>query len=278
MVAVRQVAPDVFQCTGTHVNWYLLREGRDLTLIDAGWVGDTPAVVASVVAIGCDPRDVRGIVVTHAHADHLGAARHFRRVYGAPVHMSGADAAHAASGDLEQVTVGQIVRRIGRPGVARWAADVARAGALRRRVLPGAVVLAEGEDWVPLDLPGAPVPVAVPGHTTGSVCYMLPGGLVATGDALVTGHPLSRVTGPQLLPEFFTRDMTAALASLDVLAGLDAHVVLPGHGHVWRGSLGEATRIARWRAVGAGASLRHDTRKYDTGKAGSWQRSGSSKD
>ncbi|MBE1878126.1 MBL fold metallo-hydrolase [Myceligenerans pegani] len=272
MVVVSRVAPDVFRCSGTHVNWYLLREGRHLTLIDAGWAGDTAAVVASVVAIGCDPRDVRAIVITHAHADHIGGALHYRREYGTPVHMSAADAGRAASGELEQPRASDVVRRLGEPGVVRWALDVARAGALRRRPLPGAIPLPDGDSWEPLDLPGAPVPVATPGHTSGSTSYMLPGGLLATGDALITAHPLARLTGPQLPPAFFAHDPAAADASLDVLAGLDADVVLPGHGPVWRGSMGEATRIARWRADGVGSSLRHGARK-----AGPWQRSGSSK-
>ncbi|WP_460748089.1 MBL fold metallo-hydrolase [Myceligenerans cantabricum] len=254
---VSQVAPDVFRGTGTHVNWYLLREGRFLTLVDAGWVGDTAALVASVVAIGCDPRDVRAIVITHAHSDHIGGTHHFRREYGTPVHMSARDAAHAASGELEQATGLDIVRRLGSPGVARWTADVVRAGALRRRPLPGAIPLPDDDgSWEPLDLPGAPVPVATPGHTSGSTSYMLPGGLLATGDALITGHAHSRLTGPQVPPRYLDHDPAATDASLAVLAGLDADVVLPGHGPVWRGSLGEATRIARWRADGAGASLR----------------------
>ncbi|RPF20453.1 MBL fold metallo-hydrolase [Myceligenerans xiligouense] len=272
MVVVSRVAPDVFRCSGTHVNWYLLREGRHLTLIDAGWSGDTAAVVASVVAIGCDPRDVRAIVITHAHADHLGGVQHFRREYGTPVHMAAADAARAASGELEQPGRLDVARRLGERGAVRWALDVTRAGAFRQRPLPGAVLLPDGDSWEPLDLPGAPVPVATPGHTSGSTSYMLPGGLLATGDALITAHPLARMTGPQLPPGFFAHDPVAADASLGVLAGLDADVVLPGHGPVWRGSMGEATRIARWRADGVGASLRHGARK-----AGTWQRSGSSK-
>lgn len=272
MVVVSRVAPDVFRGAGTHVNWYLLREGRYLTLIDAGWAGDTAAVVASVVAIGCDPRDVRAIVITHAHGDHVGGAPHFRREYGTPVHMAAADAARAAAGDLQQPRVVDVVRRLTERGTARWALDVARAGALRRRPLPGAIPLPEGDSWEPLDLPGAPVPVSTPGHTSGSTSYMLPGGLLATGDALITAHPLARLTGPQLAPGFLAHDPRAADASLDVLAGLDAEVLLPGHGPVWRGSLGEATRIARWRADRTGASLRHGARGV-----GAWQRSGSSK-
>lgn len=255
MVRISEVARDVFQCTGKHVNWYLLREGRDLTLIDTGWPGGAAAVVASIVAVGRDPRDVAGIVITHAHPDHLGTAPYFRREYGTVIHLSAADAARAATGNARRTAAAAVLPRLGKPEAARWARDVLRAGALRKVSLPGTVPLPDGEDWVPLDLPGGPVPVATPGHTAGSACFMLPGGLVATGDALATGHPLSRLTGPQLLPEYLTHDHARAGASLDVLAGLDADVVLPGHGPVWKGSLGEATRIARWRADGVGESL-----------------------
>ncbi len=72
--------------------------------------------------------------------------------------------------------------------------------------------------------------------------------MVISGDALVSGHATSRIEGPQLLPGMFHHDRSRTVASLDVLAGLDADVLLPGHGPVHRGPLRDAVHLARERA------------------------------
>jgi glyoxylase-like metal-dependent hydrolase (beta-lactamase superfamily II) len=99
----------------------------------------------------------------------------------------------------------------------------------------------------PLDLPGRPVPVPTPGHTSGHAAYHLPEvGAVITGDGLVTAHAVLRGTGPQVLPAFFNHgDPVAGLAGLEPL---DADLVLPGHGDVLRRPIADAVREARERA------------------------------
>jgi glyoxylase-like metal-dependent hydrolase (beta-lactamase superfamily II) len=82
----------------------------------------------------------------------------------------------------------------------------------------------------------------------GHCAYHLPGsGILVTGDALVTAHPTSRVTGPQLLLDMFHTDCARALDTLSLLEGVDADVILPGHGSPHRGSVKEAASAARAR-------------------------------
>ena len=92
-------------------------------------------------------------------------------------------------------------------------------------------------------LPGHPTAVFTPGHTSGHCSYLVDGVLVS-GDALITGHPLLRRGGPQLLPAVFSHSQQSSLSSLDALALLDTEVLLPGHGDVWRGPIREATSRA----------------------------------
>jgi glyoxylase-like metal-dependent hydrolase (beta-lactamase superfamily II) len=67
------------------------------------------------------------------------------------------------------------------------------------------------------------------------------------GDALASGHAVSRVPGPQLLPRMFQHgDDEAALAALEEL---DAGGFLPGHGPPWTGDLAAAAALARERAA-----------------------------
>ncbi|GAA2059023.1 MBL fold metallo-hydrolase [Williamsia deligens] len=240
---MHEVADDVFCAEGTAVNWVVLRDGKDVTLIDAGWSGDTERVEASIRAVGCVPRDVQAILLTHAHLDHMGAINHFHRAYGTPVLMSDADADHARSGHLEQARPVDVIKQCVRPRGLRWTARIVAAGALTpitvRHAQPYPNVGA-------LDLPGRPVPVGCSGHTFGHSAFHLPDRRVlVTGDALVTGHGLSPITGPQLLPRFFAHEPAQALAALDVLAGIDADWIVPGHGSPWRGSPADSAALAR---------------------------------
>lgn len=243
---MREIADDVFCVEGTAVNWVLLRDGAELTLIDAGWSGDTGRVEDSIRALGRHPLDVQAILLTHAHLDHMGAINHFHKRYRTQVFMSSAEVGHARDGHLQQAKPGDIVKRCYRPSALRWTARIIAAGALKPVKLPHAQPYPHTGS---LDLPGAPVPVACGGHTSGHSAFHLPHkGVLITGDALVTGHPLSPVSGPQLLPPFFAHNPAEAEDALTILAGIDAEILVPGHGDPWRGTPAAAAEHARRRA------------------------------
>lgn len=83
-----------------------------------------------------------------------------------------------------------------------------------------------------------------------------------TGDGLVTGHALSPVTGAQLLPAWFDHGTDAEMqAALTVLAGLDADLLLPGHGPVHRGPVREAVDRASEGRPGDGDRTRRGRRR-----------------
>jgi glyoxylase-like metal-dependent hydrolase (beta-lactamase superfamily II) len=243
---MHEVAADVFCVEGTAVNWVLVRDGAGLTLIDAGWSGDTSRVEASIRALGCHPRDVQAILLTHAHLDHMGAINHFHKQYGTPMFAGHADAAHARDGDLEQARPVDVIKRCLRPRGIRWTARIVSAGALKPITISHAQPYPHSGA---LDLPGAPVPVACAGHTSGHSAFHLPDkGVLVTGDALVTGHGLSPITGPQLLPPFFAHEPAEAQAALSTLADVDADWIVPGHGLPWQGTPAAAVELARRNA------------------------------
>ncbi|MCP2341611.1 MBL fold metallo-hydrolase [Actinomadura rupiterrae] len=245
---MREVASNVFCVGGTDVNWVLVRDGNDLTLIDGGWYGDTEAVLDSIGALGRRPEDVRAVLLTHAHIDHMGALTRLHEQYGVPVYASPREVPHAHREFLEQATPLDIVRMAWRPSGVAWSLRIVRAGALRHLALP---FVRPFPNEGALDLPGRPFPVECAGHTSGHSAFLLPdAGAVATGDALITGHPVTRVLGPQLITDRFAHDPSQAAASLDALAGLDADVLVPGHGEPWNGSMKEAVSLARSQGAG----------------------------
>jgi glyoxylase-like metal-dependent hydrolase (beta-lactamase superfamily II) len=99
-------------------------------------------------------------------------------------------------------------------------------------------------DGATLDLPGAPRVITVPGHTPGSAALHLAGhDALFVGDAIATLAFTTGRRGPQLSP--FCTDRAEALASLARLDGVDARLVLPGHGEAFEGGAAEAVRLAR---------------------------------
>jgi glyoxylase-like metal-dependent hydrolase (beta-lactamase superfamily II) len=119
-----------------------------------------------------------------------------------------------------------------------------RSGGLIRDGIPSTLPLTAD---VATGLPGHPMAIATPGHTSGHCSYVVDG-VLASGDALITGHPLLRHPGPQLLPSVFSHSQADCLRSLSALALLDTEVLLPGHGDLWRGPIREATDQAFKRA------------------------------
>jgi glyoxylase-like metal-dependent hydrolase (beta-lactamase superfamily II) len=238
-----QVSANVFHVAGSSVNWYLIRDGDALTLIDCGYPGDAEAVEASVREISHRPADIQAVLVTHAHVDHIGGLVSLSGRFRIPVYVHPLELANARGTQREQASPMDVARRAWRPSVARWAVHVIRAGGTARPVLDQAQVFPTAGA---LDLPGAPLPIHCPGHTSGHVAYHLPEeGALVTGDALVAGHAISARRGPQMLPEFFASSPGTALTSLTRLAEVDADLILPGHGDPWRGAASEAVELAR---------------------------------
>ncbi|MFD0021642.1 MBL fold metallo-hydrolase [Streptomyces sp. NPDC058382] len=238
---------EIYLVSGSNTNWVIIKEGDSCTLIDSGYPGDHDALLASLDAVGLAPNAVAAVLITHAHNDHIGSAERLRAGYGTPVLLHADEVPHARRDFLDQVSVGQVLTQAWRPGVLPWSVHALRAGGTahvpvqepRAFPTPGA-----------LDLPGAPVPVHTPGHTQGHCAYHLPGsGILVSGDALVTAHRTSRITGPQLLSGMFHSDRARALGTLSVVEEVDADVVLPGHGPLHRGSAKEAAAEARERAA-----------------------------
>ncbi|MDO3400442.1 MBL fold metallo-hydrolase [Mycolicibacterium neoaurum] len=222
------------------VNWTVVTDESGVLLIDAGYPGHRDEVLDSLRELGFGPEDVRAILLTHAHVDHLGSAIWFAKTHGTPVYTHAAEVGHAQRQYLEQVSPVDVLTRAWQPRYLTWTLALARRGGLTHEGIPSALALDED---IAASLPGTPMAVPSPGHTGGHCSYVVDGVLVA-GDALITGHPLSSRHGPQLLPTIFNHDQDGCLRSLAALGLLDTEVLVPGHGPLWRGSIRKAAEMA----------------------------------
>jgi glyoxylase-like metal-dependent hydrolase (beta-lactamase superfamily II) len=242
--ALTAITDRVHLAQGHAVNWLLVSDGKrssaGVMLIDAGYPGDRDDVLASLRELGFGPDDVRAILLTHAHVDHFGSAIWFAKTLGTAVYCHANEVGHAKREYLQQASPLAFAANIWRPGWLAWTAHVLRSGGLSREGIPTALPLT---NEVAADLPGHPMAIPTPGHTDGHCSYVVDG-VLASGDALVTGHPVLRRTGPQLLPAVFSHNQADAERSLAALAMLETQVLAPGHGPVWRGPIREAVEQA----------------------------------
>jgi len=239
-----EVAPGVVVATGTHVNWILVIDGPDVTLVDAGFYRDYGMVRASLDDVRRRAPHLAAVVLTHAHVDHLGGAGRLHRAEGVPVLAHADEVAHVRGERIEQISTVQVLARAWHPRVLRWALDILRAGGPRADRVPDVQEFAPAGR--PLDVPGGVVPIPTPGHTSGHCSYHLPEqGVLLVGDAFATAHKVTGKQHPHLLPGAFGNDAAAARASLDALEPLAADVVVAGHGPAFHGSPADAVRRVR---------------------------------
>jgi glyoxylase-like metal-dependent hydrolase (beta-lactamase superfamily II) len=238
-----EIAPGIRRIGSGMVNSYLVEEAGGVTIIDAGapgYWGDLPRELA---ATGRTLADVRSVVLTHGHSDHIGFAERIRRERRVPIQIHELDAA-LARGEVPNPAKGMGPTRL-RPLLAFLAFSI-RYGMLR---IPRIRAVATFGDGATLDVPGSPRVILVPGHTPGSAVLHVPSlDALFVGDALATLAVTTGLTGPRIAP--FTADAAQALESLDRLDGLEAGYVLPGHGQAWTGGVAEAIRLVRASASG----------------------------
>jgi len=242
MIAL-EVCEGVHAVQHAHTNCYLV-EGEDgVTLVDAGFPSTWDLVQRALKLIGRSVDDVRGLVLTHGHFDHVGFARHVQQHHGIEVWAHPADFPLTRHPYRYRPQQPRLLHPLTHPrGLPVLGAMVA-AGALG---VPGVDVdhaLVPG----PLALPGSPEILHTPGHTDGECVVFLPDRrALITGDALVTLDPYNGRRGPRIVAPSATHDTQQARASLAPLAALGVDHVLPGHGAVWSdGIAGAVERASR---------------------------------
>ena len=90
MIQPVQVCKDVFMVGGSTLSHsydcavYLIDAG-ELVLIDTGAGLSFDTIISNINTLDFDPREIKAVIVTHAHIDHIGSLRMFKETYGAKV-------------------------------------------------------------------------------------------------------------------------------------------------------------------------------------------------
>lgn len=230
-----------------HTNCFLIEGDDGVTLVDAAYPKTWPLVQRCLEAIQRSVEDIRGLIITHGHFDHLGFASLVKQRFGVAVWVHPGDFPIAKQPYRYRPGRPRLLYPIAYPRSIPVLTSMVAAGALR---VPPVTPDHELTDGATLDLPGRPKVILTPGHTDGECVFLLPDRRVLlTGDALVTLDPYTGFTGPRIVARAGTHDGRQALASLAELRSLDANFVLPGHGVPWRQGVEAAVQSALQHGV-----------------------------
>jgi len=226
----RIVLPIPFELN--HVNVYLVRERDGWLLVDSGIETNAcfDALSEGLAAHGIRIEDIRSIVLTHMHPDHIGLASRLIELSGARLIMHRAELQHLRAimaGGPDVIDEG--LQRAGVPEGLQRHVRIA-IGMLRNSlqalepdsILDGGETIDTGDEIYEV--------IWTPGHSPGHICiYARNGKLLFSGDHILTDITpnISWQPGRDTLDDF--------LESLRKLEPYDIDLILPSHGDPFDG-------------------------------------------
>ncbi len=185
----------------THIwdaNAYLIG-GDEPTLIDCGGLEGYPMLKRNLAELGYQPKDIRRVIATHGHWDHLSAMSLLRRESDATLLLHPAEKLVVETGDWERTSA--FLYNCAFPPTPVdgliYDGDILRVGKFEMRVLH------------------------TPGHTPGGVCFWMNAGglkILIAGDTLFGGYH----------PKIHS-NLDDWIQSVDRLLELDFDVMTIGH-------------------------------------------------
>lgn len=230
-MAVRQVVPGLYTIPLGPVNSFLIESTAGCTLIDTGLANSQDKVLEALASLNKLPSDIKNIVLTHGHPDHIGSFAALRKATGAKVHMHPLDAEIARTGQgfrpmkaAPGLITGIMFRLFVQTGVS----------------VDGGPIDNLLEDGTELRFANNTRVLHAPGHCAGQVVLLWPrnGGVLIAADACSNMMGLGWSLGYE--------DLEEGRRSLQKLAALNFDVVCFGHGKPIIGNAAAKFR-SKWR-------------------------------
>jgi len=188
-------------------------------MIDGGTPKQGKGFMKALDRLSLKPEDIKLIVLTHGHWDHIGSAKEIKNITGAKL------ALHQQEKDWLEKSLKPLP-----PGVTAWGRIFVKILAMFMPLVhvPATnvdIVLGDGD--FPLTEYGIPGKIVyTPGHSIGSISVLLQTGDAFVGDLAMGEFPLRLNPGLPILAE----NMQKVRASWKVLLDQGAKTIYPAHG------------------------------------------------
>jgi len=197
---------------------YIIKD-RGVIMVDGGAPKKAKDFMKGLEKVSIKPEEVKLIVLTHGHWDHIGSAKEIKEITGAKIAM------HQWEKDWLEKSLKPMP-----PGVTLWGHVFGRIIKMFLPLvhIPGThvdVVLSE-EDFSLAEYGISGKVIYTPGHSSGSVSILLETGDVFVGDLAMNKFPLRLRPG---LP-IFAEDRQKLKESWKLLLDQGAKTIYPAHG------------------------------------------------
>ena len=201
-------------------NSYLLRAGRHYILIDAGRARRKDVFHRYLKKAQIAPGQVRLIIITHVHFDHVGGLKAIRELCKCPVAIHESEASLLKGG----VSVIPPGTKLFSRAVTWLGGKLQPTGFVKFAPVNPDILISTDTSLVSFGIPGNII--LTPGHTHGSLSVLLSSGEAFVGDLAANYLPFG--FGPILPP--FAEDMEELLESWRRLLSAGARKIFPAHG------------------------------------------------
>jgi hydroxyacylglutathione hydrolase len=209
---------DIFPIPINFDTVYLVR-GNRLIVIDGGDPGHFVKFINGIKKYSIDPKDIKLIVLTHGHWDHIGLTKEIQDISGSRILMNQQDIPL-----IDDIPPSQP------PGFTIWGKiiiELLKLATRSVRIPQFSVSVETGDEDISLAEYGIPGTVVhTPGHSPGSVSIVLECGEVFVGDLAMNMFPMRMSPG---LP-IFGYDMQIVKNSWRKLLAMGVRTVYPAHG------------------------------------------------
>jgi glyoxylase-like metal-dependent hydrolase (beta-lactamase superfamily II) len=204
-----EIVEGVHQVEGVNANVYVMKNWKELIVVDAGMPKNAGKILSYVRKLGEQPSSISTILLTHCHIDHVGSAYELRKATNAKVAIHAEDADFLAGKKALPRPNGVVGRLFRVAPLFFWITT-----------FQPDITLKEGDIVAGLKV------IHTPGHTPGSIALINPKReLIFVGDTL--RYSEGKISGP---PKRFTPDADQAKLSIKKLSELEFETMLSGHG------------------------------------------------
>ena len=197
---------------------YIIKD-KGVMMIDGGAPKKGRKFIKGVKKTQVRPEDIRLIIITHGHWDHVGSAKEIKEITGAKIAMHKQEKAWLEK-SLKPVP----------PEVTRWGHIFAKIMGVFLPLIhipsTDVDIVLGGDEFSLVEFGISGRVIHTPGHSPGSVSVLIETGDVFVGDLAMKGFPLRLTPGLFI----FAEDLQRVKESWRLLLDMGAKRVYPAHG------------------------------------------------